>query len=266
MVRRKRRHTVGAHTYDHYEAPLVTKPTPITRRALEHIGAGTLYTLLHLETLTADDLPSIQRSSATNNLRGIEAEYRRWCDLETHMRAAIATAGGIPRISEHGLRVTYPDREQVLIPMLGVFAIFASAAEHIAKGFVEVDLGDLGPFPGQLATARRMAGLPRSRRKQFTNTSVRARLTALLGALDHWPPGDIAELIVASQRDWNPAPFRLAPRYSFDPLDLESRDRLVAGRARQRRSALLQWIRDQLKAIERSDGKISRQPRRQREK
>lgn len=261
----KRRHlgTVGAHTYDHHEAPLVASPTPITRRALEHVGAGTLYTLLHLETLTADDLPSMQQSNAEAELRRLEAEHRLWRDLEGQMQAAIATARDIPMVSEHGLRVTLPGHTPIEIKMLDVFGIFASAAEHTAKRFLEVDLDhDLGAFPGKLATARRMAALSRSRRKELTNTSVRLRLTALLDSLDGWAPGDVAELIVASQHDWKPPPFKLAPTYEFTQDEISSSDRVIAGRARQRRGALLQWIRDQLKALD-QDG-IARRPNRRR--
>jgi len=251
MARRRQLRAVGAHTYDHQEAPLVATPTPITGRALERLGAGTLYTLLHLETLTAEDLPSLQQSAAEVALSRIEDEHQRWRDLEAHLLAAIATAQEIPKISEHGLRVTLPTHKPIEIKMLDVFGIFASAAEHTAKRFMEVDLGGgLGALPGKLANARRMASLSRSRRIELTNKSVRHRLSALLGALQGWPPGDVAELIVASQRDWNPPPFKLAPRFAFSADHLDSRDRGLAGRARQQRGALLQWIRDQLKALD----------------
>jgi len=149
----------------------------------------------------------------------------------------------------YGLRVTQPDREPIEFAMLAVFQIFARAAEHTVNQFTEVDLGELGALPGRLATARRMAELQRSRRKELTNTSVRARLTSLLAALQDWSPVDVAELIIASQNDWEPAPVKLAPKYLFSPSDIESRDRVAAARAAQRREALLQWIRDQRKAL-----------------
>jgi hypothetical protein len=134
--------------------------------------------------------------------------------------------------------------------MLDFFQIFASAAEHTAERFIEVNLGEIGTLPGKLAMGRRMAELTRSRRKELTNTSVRHRLTSLLAALPDWSPSDVAELIIASQDDWKPAPVKLAPKYFFKPSDIDGRDRVAASRARQQRDALLQWIRDQRKALQ----------------
>src|SRR5512140_1801013 len=153
MPRRTQHPSVGAHTYDHHEAPLAAAPSAITLRALERMGPGTLYTLLHLETLTIDDLPSLEQSEAAAELASIEAEYACWSEVQTHLRGAIAAAQRIPNVAEYGLRITQPDREPIQIKMLDVFQIFASAAEHTAERFIEVNLGEIGTLPGKLATA-----------------------------------------------------------------------------------------------------------------
>lgn len=83
MGRRPAPQTVGPHTYDHYDAPLVSSASEVTRRAIKLVGAGTLYTFLHLETLTANDLPALQQKS---ELSSVEAEHAAWSNVATHLR------------------------------------------------------------------------------------------------------------------------------------------------------------------------------------
>jgi len=268
MGRRPAPQTVGPHTYDHHDAPLVSGASEITCRAIKLVGAGTLYTFLHLETLAANDLPALQQTRAESEFSSVEAEHAAWSNVATHLRVTIAAVQEIPSAQEHGLRITHADgREPIEVKLVDMLDLIAGAAERLSRRLVEVSLGALGVLPGKLATARKMADLARSRRRAMTNHSVRKRLASLVAALPEWSPGEVADLIVASLSDWDPPPVEIAPKYRFNSAELLSRDRGVATRARARRAALLQWMRDQRKAPEptQTTGEVKRKRRRKRE-
>lgn len=92
----------------------------------------------------------------------------------------------------------------------------------------------------------------------------RQQVSRLRCALPEWGYSDLADLITASNHDWNHAPTALGSTYRYRFEDLSSSDRVVATGARRRRTALMDWLREQTKTRASSTSRRSN-PRRKRE-
>lgn len=119
-----------------------------------------------------------------------------------------------------------------------------SHIEERTSGTVVYTVETKQPF-GARAWAEREA----ARSSKHVKAITRERVTVLDAALraGGWTRPEIADLIIASQSDWNPRPVEVPPAYAYAPADIDSSDPATADRARKKRRALTDWISDRLR-------------------
>lgn len=234
---------VALHNAD---ACLVSSPSSFARSAIEVINTAALYGLLHLETLGVDDRTLAVRRKARLEAVKLAKRHKAWSAIERRLRDAIACARQLEDVSAYGLRVKPPDSIPIDVPLVTVLEILEALATHEAKNLISVSFGNLGEVPGKLTMARRMAKFP----ARHSSNSTRIRLAALCRLLKKagWTRRDVANLIVASQSDWQEPPVRIAPAFMYRPEDLTSRYVSVSARATSKQEKLVQWIKDTLDA------------------
>ena len=135
------------------------------------------------------------------------------------------------------------------------FTAYSPQDRHIGKedGLSRALLTDVAT-----ASARaRPAGEFRSKFAEWN----RHQVATLRQMLPDWGYSDLADLIASSCLDWNHAPTAIARRYQYNPHDLSSNDRIAADDARRRRTALIDWLREQEKTRPGPSSRRTKTPR-----
>jgi len=249
------------------EPPCVDAPSAITVRWLRVFDARLLHQLLHLESLSIEDKIIDRRHVAQSQAKNLENEANRWARVRDLLCAVIsevqaAQHGDLPIELAPASGEIYPIEVRELAEQLGyempgrridivevsaisylvAFARRAQQNEHeIRYGSSIVGSKNLKWSP--LLRARANAKESPKVRKQWT----RERLRVLERAREElgWTRADIADLIAASERDWDPPPIQLLPMYRYEWQATTQRN--VSNRAR-----LIDWIRERLRDDERN--------------
>lgn len=216
------------------------KPTPssVTRRALSVLEPGVLWSLLLIESKRTDAEARRQRQD-------------RATDTDDRMRRAKAEWLAVAQSVE------------AIIPQL--WSAWAGSAFTMKHGgiFVRPPLESARSLKELAAEAARNSQLADDKLKSnwdryvlATRTDeVRTKLSILVEVLHaadaSWELGDVADLVVASAEDWIYPPTQLARRYRYD-WTTESR------RVEPARIALADWIRDQLRASDKTRNRSAR--------
>ena len=159
-------------------------------------------------------------------------------------------------LNDTGLHMSRPGRDGICVK----FTAYSPQDRHIGK---EDDLSRA--LLADVATATQRARPAGEFRSGFAEWN-RRQVATLRRALPGWSYGDLADLITASCHDWNHAPTALAPKYAYRLQDVSSEDRIVAEKARRRRTALIDWLREQQKIRRPRSTAQTANPHRKREK
>lgn len=234
-------------------------------RAMEHVEE------MLRSTLAAADAGSIGMDYGLRITHASKPSYRNddATPLETPIRITMHdllklfaerlkedAARRLGSLGETGLHMSRPGENGLFLR----FTAYSPQDRHIGK---EDELSRALLTDLATATARaRPAGEFRSSFAEWN----RRRVATLRQMLPGWGYSELADLIASSWQDWNHAPTALDPKYQYKPQDLSSKDRIVADGARRRRTALIDWLREQEKTRPRSRSQPANRRRKREER